>query len=306
LSYRPNEAEDYTLQAGDLHPRPLESAVRILLVVLVSLVSGGCGGGEPGAGQETSGLALPAEGPIRVVATLAPLAWTVEGRDFKRDVELTVLMPEGVSPHGWEPSPSDALALSKAHLILVANEEDEAAVRRMGVPEGARVLKLRITKEYHGDHPWLDRTLMNILATQVGDVIDEVVFDGCRLPASAWNASYERLRNEPGLIKDVLVVTSHDAWSDFFGWFVPETLAVRGHHHDEPSPSHLAEVRKRALEADKVLAVFEPGEEDVWLRALAEEVGAATVTLDPVGTRDWLGDMHKRYDAVVAALESLE
>ena len=302
MSYRPQGTKDYTLRAGVLHARLRGSAVRILLVALVTLVLGGCGGGEPGAGQESSGSTWPAEGPIRVVVTLAPLAWSVECQEFSRDVEVSVLLPDGVSPHGWEPSPSDALALSKAHMILVASDEDEAIVRRMGLSAEARLVN------YGGSeaHIWLDRDSFAYLGVRVRNEIEEPAVPPLVSASGPTGPAYDRLRADDGLIAGAFVVTSHDAWTGYFAPFDCEVVAVRGHHHDEPSPSHLAEVKKRALEADKVLAVFEPGEPDPWLRALAEEVGAATVTLDPVGTRDWDGDMLKRDDAVVAALESLE
>jgi len=282
-------------------PAPAESAVRTLFLLLV-LVAAACSE----APDTTSAAASNA--PIQVVVTLPPLAWVVTRAVGTDLAEVSVLLPEGASPHGWEPSPSDILTLRDADLVLVAGAEDLRQVQSAQLPESCAVMSLDDDAHDHvGDahahahstHPWLNREKMTRFYLAVGLELGlipepdiEVVFMS------------QLLDLEPN--GPLLVLSGHNAWSGFFEPMTGDVLALRHDHHDEPSPATLARVRKRALDAENVLIVFEPGVDDPWLRDLAEEVGAATVTLDPVGTRDWLGDMHKRYDAVIAALESLE
>lgn len=312
MSYRPNEAEDYTLQAGDLHPRPLESAVRILLVVLVSLVLGGCGGA-----------ASPADdGKLKIVVTLPPLAWVAD--EFAgEDAEITVLIPAGASPHGFEPSPSDMAALRQADLILMVGDIDAWVLSGVGKDDD-RVVWMQDPNSpaqrrfLGGKHPWLVPDSYSSFSSEAslellwlidgrvtGDSVIESALEDVELSRGVYEAKEALSDSIDG--NGVLVVTGHAAWSEFFASIgIEDVLAVGGGHGMEPSASALASVEERARGASRVLVVIEPREHSEWLRSFAERVGGAVVELDPVGTRDWVGDMIKRYEAVEAALESLE
>ncbi len=272
--------------------------MKLLSAALVCLLVGGCG--EPSE-----------DASVRVVASLPPLAWPADVFPSDR-VEVTVLLPPGASPHGFELSPSDIASLREADLILLASEIDAWVLRGLEVDDD-RVI---VMSEGHDHHPWLDLEKNYELFTYaVADRLAEEV--GMSGGLKSYAGSYIGVADGLGEAIDrsstaaqsrrVLVITGHDAWASFFESIgIEEVIPVRRSHAGEPAASVLAEVRTRSHGAEAVLVVFEPGETDPWLRDLAEEVGAATVTLDPVGTRDWLGDMRDRYDAVTAALESLE
>jgi len=267
--------------------------MRLLALLLLTLTAAACGrpGSEPdGAAASSADAGMADSGPVKVVVTLPPLAWPAEfvlgGR-----AEITVLLPAGASPHHWEPTPSDALAVAEADYVLAAGPEDRARVEPL--IKDAELLVMS------GDdhHAWLDLWAMLRFTFRVAESV------GVRLPPDSPDPrAWPHLQT----LNNLLIITGHDAWSEFFRPTTSPVMAMRASHHGEPGAARLAEIRQRAENTEYVLVVFEPGEDEPWLRALAEEVGAASVTLDPIGTRDWLGDMEKRHEAVRAALESLE
>ncbi len=282
--------------------------MRTLLAILFALALTACSR-SPDAPRAGS-----AEDPIRVVVTVPPLAWPANALWGDR-AEVTVLLPADASPHHWELSPSDALAISRAD-VLLAQDEDTLSELLQAADEPTDITALSMhddivllelcgrTENCGSEHPWLDpehmlafSTILDAWGVLEGDA------EGMRETAYAQLPGYL----PPPAGPDVLVLTTHDAWGEFFGWIgIADTEPLRNHHHHEPSPTHLADIRARALAAEQVLVVLEPGHPDPWLEDLAEEAAAAVVTLDPVGTRDWPADMKKRYEAVEAALESLE
>lgn len=313
--------------------------MRLLLSILILMSLVACG--EPG-GDEAA-VAVDADAPIKVVVTVPPLAWAVEAVWGDR-AEVTVLMPEGASPHGWEPTASDVLAIHSADLLVYVDGHQRArslgierdSLLRLGMqlwnismlthavgfkpPEGYDPQPFDCGASFaelwempRDVHPWLvpakvqeyamflsyfnitevpghDAIAAEMVARVAGPAIDRI--DAVRQSVSAAG---------------VLVITGHDAWPNFFyGIDGEDVLSLRHDHHDEPTAGDLADISMRAATAERVLVVLDPHEDEPWLRRLAEDVGAVTVTLDPVGSRDWHGDMIARYKAVAAALESLE
>ncbi len=311
--------------------------MRVLVTILFLTFLVGCG--RSGAAEaEPAG---DGAGPIKVVVTVPPLAWAVEAVLGER-AEITVLLPEGASPHGWEPTPSDVLAIRSADLLVYVDGRQRE--RPLGIDRdsllsnGTRPWDLAMLTHTVGFkppegydpqpddcggsfaelwkmprdvHPWLVPAKVQEYAKLLSyfDIPEVPEHDeiAAAMVARVARPAFERVdaMRESVSAAGVLVITGHDAWSNFFyGIGGEDTLHLRHDHHDEPSGADITEIRARASEADRVLVVLEPREDEPWLRDLAEEVGAATVVLDPVGTRDWPGDMIKRYEAVRAAVES--
>ena len=126
--------------------RALASARVVLAGALAWAAAGALGGcgGEPASAEDAR---------ERIVATLPPLAWPARALLGER-ADVTVLLPPGASPHGFELSPTDAAALRGADLVLGAGGADEGALR--GAGEANRVLLMRDAPGADDHHPWLD------------------------------------------------------------------------------------------------------------------------------------------------------
>src|SRR5690606_25219853 len=80
----------------------------VALLALLCLAAGAVGQPE----------APPLATPLSVVVSIQPWADLVAQIGGER-VAVTVLLPSGASPHAFEPSPSQAVGLSKADLVVM-------------------------------------------------------------------------------------------------------------------------------------------------------------------------------------------
>jgi manganese/iron transport system substrate-binding protein len=106
-------------------------AALALLVILVTMV--GCGSGGPAAQPDSATLSrvsLSGGEKLQVVATtniVGDVTHSVGGDH----IALTVLMPPGVDPHAFEPTPQDVAAVSKAHVVFANGAGLEAFLSRL-------------------------------------------------------------------------------------------------------------------------------------------------------------------------------
>ncbi len=125
------------------------------------LAAGGC---QP-AGETTlqdempelTAVALSNGERLRVVATTSIVGDVVQqvGGEW---IELTVLIPRGVDPHAYEPTPQDAAALADADVIFVNGARLEAFMEPLLTSTGQEVavvpvsagIELRLLDEGHG------------------------------------------------------------------------------------------------------------------------------------------------------------
>jgi len=95
---------------GSKTPRTRQDVGLLLFVLALTVFAAvGCGSGE----RET-----PSAGTVRVVATttiLQDLAQEVAGSRL----QVTGLIPIGVDPHEWQPTPSDMVAATKSDLLII-------------------------------------------------------------------------------------------------------------------------------------------------------------------------------------------
>jgi manganese/iron transport system substrate-binding protein len=112
-------------------------AALALLAILVTMA--GCGSGEPAAQPDAASLSpvsLAADEKLQVVATtniVGDVARNVGGDH----TALTVLMPPGVDPHAFEPTPQDIAAVSRAHVVFANGAGLEAFLNRLLESAGA-------------------------------------------------------------------------------------------------------------------------------------------------------------------------
>ncbi|HQR46912.1 MAG TPA: metal ABC transporter substrate-binding protein, partial [Thermoanaerobaculia bacterium] len=81
------------------------------------------------------GARAPAPGPPVAVATIPPLADLV-ARVAGPGWRVETVVPPGVSPHVFEPAPSDLRKLVDAELVVVAGAGDDDWIRRGGGAAG--------------------------------------------------------------------------------------------------------------------------------------------------------------------------
>lgn len=151
-----------------------------LLLLLTCLVSVfGCDNRKPDVAQ----------GKLRVVTTLFPVY------DFARNVggelaEVTLLLPPGVEPHSFEPTPETIINLSRADLFIYSGSGMEPWAEKLadGVSRGGKPVRCEAGKgahyldssqshgDHHGDHEfardphiWLDIDNAMIMVDRIAE-----------------------------------------------------------------------------------------------------------------------------------------
>jgi len=128
----------------------------LLPAAIVSLLIGACGGGGGGASSS--------EDKIKAVTTLPLFA------DFVREVgggrvEVTSLIPTGVNPDSWQPSPGDAERVAEADIAFANGHDLEPAAVKLLQANLRRGVPL---VQIAGDDEALERVGAEIFHSSVG------------------------------------------------------------------------------------------------------------------------------------------
>jgi len=244
----------------------------------------------------------PAGGPARisVAATFYPLAEFAQRVGGDR-VEVRVLVPPGVEPHEYEPTPRDLAALARARVFLYNGAGLEPWVSRTlpGLPRGGVVvnategLRLRASPGSPAavdPHVWLDPVLAQAQVDRIRDGLTRADPAG----AAAYAAGARALREELGRLHrryaEVLgacrrkeFVTSHAAFGYLAARYGLVAMPIAGVTPEtEPSPARLralvAEVRRSGT---RVIFAETLASRRV-VDALARETGAQVRVLNPL------------------------
>lgn len=244
----------------------------------------------PLAASVGAGRAGAAEG-ARITATtgmIADLARRLSGAD------VTNLMGPGIDPHGYRPTRSDILALSRADIILhhglhleaqFADILGELAAKKTVLAVAEAIPKDRLLSDpAYPDRPdphvWFDPALWQFAATAIADLLASQGFD-TTATAPALMADFaaldayakETLATVPEPAR--ILVTAHDAFAYFgraYGWQVE---GIQGISTDsEAGLAHIGELVD-LLVTRQVRAVFvESSVSDRAMQALIEGAAA--------------------------------
>ena len=254
-----------------------------------------------------------------VVASVFPVY------DFARQVagdraEVISLVPTGVEPHDWKPSPQDVAQVRRARLFVYngAGFEPWAAklLAEMAGPTTAAVAATAGLALEGGDpHVWLDPVLARAQVETVRAAltrVDPAGSDTYAARAGAFTAALAALdgRFEAGL-RDCArreVVVSHAAFGYLTRRYRLEQVPVMGTAPEsEPSPAVLATIVRRARQGKVQAIYFEPLVSRRLADTLALEVGARALVLNPIEglTREEAAARKGYLDLMAANLDSL-
>ena len=235
------------------------------------------------------------------MASIFPLA------DFARNVggdrvEVVTLLPPGVSPHVYEPTPEKVKDLAKARLFIKNGAGLEfwaeklvnavASSELVVVDTSAGVELLAEAGEEGGNpHIWLDPLLAQ---KQVKDIRDALIQvdpqnkDYYEANAASYLAELAALDTELqqriSQFRFKAFISFHAAWSYFaLRYGLMEEGVIEESPGREPSAALIKELIDKVKELG-VKAVFaETQFNPKAARAIADESGAEVVTLDPLG-----------------------
>jgi ABC-type Zn uptake system ZnuABC Zn-binding protein ZnuA len=111
------------------------------LLIIIVLATGGCRATSPGAGT--------AAGDVQVLAAatfLADIAQNVAGERLR----VEALIPDGVDPHGFEPTPQDVRRVSESDVLIVNGAGFEAFLQSLLDNAGGERLVIEAAKGLTG------------------------------------------------------------------------------------------------------------------------------------------------------------
>ena len=235
--------------------------------------------------------ALAATAPIRVLTTISTFNSFVTAVGGSR-VVVDSLVPVGVSPEDYQPTPGDIARLHDAQILIENGVGLEAWLER--TIDNARNPQLRIVIESSGlpvkgnnPHLWMDPVLARVYVRKIRDVLT-AADPQHRADYIAGAARYEtRLRKLQANIaaridtippQSRVVIVFHNAWQYYDDRFGLKTLGViELSPGQEPNPQYLTHLMSLAR-ANHVRAVFaEPEYSPKLVNALAESAGIATI-----------------------------
>ncbi|MFQ5665817.1 MAG: metal ABC transporter substrate-binding protein [Candidatus Binatia bacterium] len=266
-------------------------------------------------------LSASADGRLPVVATIFPLA-DVARQLGDGHVEVVTLLPSGASPHTFEPTPAEVRVVARARLVVaVGGGLDTWAEKLLGARPGATEV-VRITNGLRlrrgGDpHVWLDPLLVRdhivpaILAALIRARAEQrAAFEHA---AAEFRVALTRLdadiRNTLAPLANKNYISFHPGWHYFAQRYgLHEVAVVEPFPGKEPSAQEIAAVVRAARAAHVHAILIEPQLNRRIAQQIANEFGAQTVVVDPIGGpavrgRDHYGNL-MRYNlrAFAAAL----
>lgn len=257
---------------------------------------------------------------LRVFVTIPPQAYFVE-RVGGDQVSVQVLVPPGQSPHTYEPTPAQMAALESADVYFRIGVPMEQALvpklqhgsARVRVVDTRQGITLRRMEDQHageGDDPhiWLDPKLVRIQARTICDALvnlDPQHADQYRANSDAFVTDLDALDAKLAAALAPLRGRQILVFHPSFGYFADAyglrqvAIEVQG---KEPSPRQLQQIIARARR-ERVKVIFvQPEFSARSAQAIAAELGATLVTLDPL-SRDYLHNLEGIAGQIAGALQ---
>jgi len=234
---------------------------------------------------------------LPVVATFYPLYEFAQrvGRDR---IEVRTLVPSGVEPHDFEPTPQDVAALTRARVVIYNGAGFEPWLDKLlpEVPPAAVRVNtaqgLPLSRGAGGvdPHVWLDpilaarqvEAIVRGLSAADPDARARYQTDGARVVA-ALHALDGRFATTLSACRRRTFITSHAAFGYLARRYGLIQVAISGLSPEaEPSPARLKEIVQEARRSGTRVVYYETLVNPRVAEVIAREVGARVAVLNPL------------------------
>lgn len=263
----------------------------------------------------SAGCAAPRveSGQLQVAATTYPLVFFAE-QVGGPEAKVLQMIPTGVEPHNWEPSPRDIVAIEQSDVFVfngaglepwgerVAESLEGKSTIVVEAAEGLELIEASGGDEHddddsdkHGNkgldpHVWLSPTLAKLQVRHIANAL-----------AQADPNNRSRYERNAGKLEDRLeqlgeqfhrglaqcrtnrFITSHAAFGYLAEEFGLEQVSIAGLSPDaRPNPARMAALSELVKEMGGKYIFFETLASPALSETLAQEVGAETLALNPL------------------------
>lgn len=262
----------------------VKHTITLLLVISIILI----------ASCSNKSESISSEDKLKVYTTFYPLY------DFTKKIagekaNVKILVPTGVEPHDFEPSPKQIAELEKADVfIYLGNAMEPWAEKIKENLQEKGVLVVKVGEELMKDddpHIWLDPILAEkmsenilealILADEDQKEVYEKNFDILKDKFQKLHKKYSQTLSD---VRKREIITSHDAFGYMAERYNLKQIPIKGIcPQEEPSPKRMAKLSKICREKNIKYIFIEPLASPKLAETLAREVGAETLVLNPIG-----------------------
>lgn len=240
-------------------------------------------------------------GKIEVVVSILPLV------DFVRqvggdEVEVTVMVPPGASPHSYEPKPSQLRAVSRAEMFVKVGTGVEFELawmdRLVQINKDMLVLNSSQGIQLIGNDPhvWLSPLNAEKMVQRIYDGLVKID-PGNKEYYINNKDSYLRqlaeldahIREQLGNVKDRRFIVYHPAWGYFARDYGLKQITVE-REGKEPTMEEIGDAIAEAKMLRHKVVFVSPQFAAKGAQTVAHEVGGVTEPLDPL-PRDYVTDM---------------
>ncbi|WP_066634027.1 metal ABC transporter substrate-binding protein [Desulfolucanica intricata] len=283
-----------------------------VLFILTMVFLAGCGNDQPALSNSYK--EKNDNQKINIVATFYPL-YEFAGRVGGERVEVYNLLPPGVEPHGWEPTPRELARIEDADLFIYNGAGMEPWVEQRLLPvlknSGVRVVNASSGQDLihlsageqeaehahvhegnrkYDPHFWLDPVMAKKIVESISLALISIDPSG----EQYYRNNTENYTNELLALdrefsaaakefKNKELVTSHSAFAYLARRYGLQQVSVLGLSPDaQPSPAELKEVVNFVREKKVKCIFFEPLVNPGLAETVAREAKVKTGVLDPV------------------------
>ncbi len=266
--------------------------MRRALAIAFAVLAGAAAVAGCGTGSATHSVSAP-DGAPTIVVTFSVLGSLVEEL-VGSEANVTVLMPGGVDPHGWQPSAKDIETLESADLVVVNGLHFEQALEgaldevESPVFRATDHVELRVEAGAEDPHVWTDPLAMKGVVAALAVELETAL--GLDVSARAAELE-ERLDALDAEVREIVaglppsgrrLVTGHESmgyFADRYGLRLVGAVVPSASSQAEASAGELAELAE-LIEREGVSVVFaEAGAPSRTAEAVAREAGARVVEL---------------------------
>jgi len=247
-------------------------------------------------------MAAAAQLPVHVVTSIPPLAMLANELGGGR-VLVRSILPAGADPHTFELKPSDAAAAARADVVVMLGSSiddwledslrgrDEASVVLLDA-EAAGHASGAHDGSHRDPHCWLDPLWVRDHAiTPIYRALAAADPDAAARYGAAARTMIENMADLDDDIRTIFLRAStrsflawHPAWGRFADRFGLHSVATLGDGEGrEPSLRAMISAARAGRAAGVRAVLVEPQIDSRQPRVLADELGVALVTVDPIG-----------------------
>lgn len=262
-----------------------KGGIIFLLIMVLSLALGGCANNDNNKEKK--------RGEIKVYTTFYPL-YDFTSKIGGDRIQVVNMVPAGVEPHDFEPSPRQIADLNHGQGLIFLGEPMDTWAVKVGKdigPKGVEVLEAgRGLIENNDPHIWLDPTLAKDLSSRILDFLlkldgdnEDYYQENFDLLEESFDKLDELYREELKEVTRKDLVVSHAALGYLVDRYGLNQIPITGlSPQEEPSPKKMAELSKILREKDISYIFFEELASPKLSETLAKEVGAELLVFNPL------------------------